>query len=187
MQLRTSLPLLHDFKIRSISYTRPPTRPRRASGALGALQGREGNDPPSPPAPQTYRAGVPGALGPAGPGHGSPCGPLGWRRKRPQPPGTWRPSRGPQGPRIVFPHAPASGPLNKALLGTSRPAWGPSGVVGGPGGRRAQGGPRDPWAEAWVQGAGGPSGPGGPRKRRRPCALQGTAAGPGAPASRPGA
>ena len=81
------------------------------------------------------------------------------------------------GPRVLIPHAPASGgmgaPGDSAALGAlwgRRGLWGPEGPQGAPGtsprGRcsRGRGAPRS----------------GGPKERRGPCALGGTAAGQGA-------
>ena len=103
--------------------------------------------------------------------------------KGPEPPGTWRPSGGPQGAPGPFPSRPRLG-----ASGSPRSSWGPaalgaSGVVEGPGGDPR--GPRDTLGRGL-----GPRGredpdSGGPKERRGPCALGGTAAGPGAPGRGP--
>ena len=106
----------------------------------------------------------------------------GRERKGPEPLGNWRPSGGPQGAPGPFPSAPASGPLVAPGVPGDQPPWGPSGVVGGPGGPRAPGGPRDPGRGTLGRGLGlrGREDPdsGGPKERRAPCALGGTAARP---------
>jgi len=117
-----------------------PSRPRRASGAMGALQGREGNGGhPSP-----MGLGCPGARGQAGPGHGSPCGPLGSRKKMPRTPRQLEAFRGPSGgpgsfslsPRLGASRIPRSS-WGPAALGALRGCRGPWGRGLGPRGREA--------------------------------------------------
>ena len=93
----------------------------------------------------------------------------GRKEKGPEPPGTWGPSGGSlpgalRGPRVLFLHAPASGPLGAPRAPGDQPPCGPEGL---------RGAHRD--AGVWARGAGEP------KERRGPCALGGTAAGPGAP------
>ncbi len=181
MQLRTSLPLLHDFKIKSISYTRPPSRPRRASGALGALQGREGNAPgPRHPSPIGLGSREPWVL--LARDMGALAALWGREGKGPEPPGNWGPSGGPQGAPGPFPSRPRLG-----ASGSPRSSWGPA-ALGALRGRRGPEGPRDPGRGTLGRGL-GPRGredpdSGGPKERRAPCALGGTAAEAGGP--RPG-
>ena len=120
-------------------------------------------------APHAHRTGVPGALLSCWPETWEPLQTSGVQRKRPRNPrhlGAFRgiSSRGSQGAPGPFP--------SRTRLGASggpQSSWGPAalrtrGPPGGPQGRRGL----------------GPRGR-GPKERRGPCALGGTAAGPGAP------